>query len=104
MGALFERDHFDTTELIAALAKNGYIVNSRDFEFTKNNNLIKYKHYSHGRRSFVYEVALRDHNETNIIVTRVYVYLGDDGDLHADYAGCPDLETEDEDKVLGMFA
>jgi hypothetical protein len=84
------------------LNNNGLYVGKHDFDFAEDNDAVKYIGFSeHNHR---YLVAFHDdEDDNNFYASIIYVSLGVNGDIVADYGGAPVFESTDHDAVINYI-
>ncbi len=94
---MFTPDKVTIDDLIAYLGANGYLVKASEMQFAVDNDALKYVGYHFTQRHHQYLIGCEE--DDNYFVTVIFVYLGQNGDLVAEY-GQPLFESDDEQQVL----
>jgi hypothetical protein len=84
---------FTLTDLVQCLVNSGYVTTMQEVAFANDNNLFKYMGNSESGHKFL--VGYDDGVESEYMACMVFVTLGKNGLLCAEYAGMPVFETDD---------
>lgn len=86
-------------DIFQYLHNTGLLMEKKDFAFARKHDAFKYVGY--GLHSHRYLVAFEDEErEGHYYVSRVFVDLGANGLICADFGGVPEFESDNVDEIL----
>lgn len=86
-------------DIFQYLHNTGILMEKKDFKFARDNDAFKYVGY--GNHQHRYLVAFEDdEQEGHYYVSRVYVDLGANGLICADFSGQPEFESTSIDEIM----
>lgn len=89
-------------DLFPFLQQSGYIINAKEFAFTREHNFVRYEGYDSARHQHTYLVGMFEEGE--YYVTRVLVYLNKNGLIEGEYAGMPCYMFDEFDMLDKFFS
>ena len=91
--------HKSINDIYDYFTNGGLIIGLDSFDFAKEYDLFKYIGYSNGHHRYL--IGFEDEeNEGNVYVSMVFVNLGSNGHICADFGGCPIFETTNLDDLI----
>jgi hypothetical protein len=101
MSVLINFRELQVDDIRCILDATGYFTNAAEFKFAKDNDYFMYSGVVDNAARYL--VAFESDEDSCMYVTTIFVYIGSNGTLNAEYGGCPVFESDDEEEIRNFF-